>query len=189
MEEEIWKQVVEYPLYWISSLGRVKRSAHTKEIYRPDIDSSYLAKRKERLLSPSENLDGYLFVKLYGDSPEEFKSLLVHRLVAAAFIDNAENKATVNHISGVKNDNRLCNLEWSTGKEQSEHANKYNLVSDHLRMKKVLAYDIDGHFVEEFQSMKDTERALDILQARISDQCRGIRKTHCKGYFFEYSNS
>ena len=190
MEEiEIWKQITEYPLYWVSSLGKIKRSAHTKEIYRPDINSSYLARRKERLLAPSENSDGYVSVKLYGDSPEEFKNLLVHRLVASAFIDNTENKPTVNHISGVKNDNRLCNLEWSTDKEQSEHANLYSLVPEHLRMKKVLAYDINGHFVEEFPSMKDAERALDILQVRISEMCRGLRKSAYRGYFFEYSVS
>lgn len=186
IEEEVWKDVVGYPLYKISDMGRIKRLENHKEIYRQDIDSSYLAFRRELILSPSKAADGYLSVKLYTEGG--FKNLLVHRVVAQVFIINTENKPTVNHINGVKDDNRVFNLEWSTGKEQSQHANEHNLIAEHLRMRKVLVYDSNWNFLNEYPSMKDAERALGVLQARISEICRGIRKSPASGYLFEYAN-
>ena len=50
----------------------------------------------------------YVYVKI------KDKSHRVHRLVALTYLPNPENKATVNHIDGVKTNNILFNLEWAT---------------------------------------------------------------------------
>ena len=58
----------------------------------------------------------YVYVKI------KDKSHRVHRLVALTYLPNPENKATVNHIDGVKTNNMLFNLEWATQSENVQHA-------------------------------------------------------------------
>jgi hypothetical protein len=78
-----------------------------------------------KILKPQSNPRGYYIVGLSINNKSTSKS--AHRLVAETFILNLENKPQVNHINGIKNDNRIKNLEWVTGKENINHAIKMGL--------------------------------------------------------------
>lgn len=54
--------------------------------------------------------DGYSMVTLYQDG--NYKTFLIHRLVAMLFIPNPGNFNDVHHIDGNKNNNNYSNLEW-----------------------------------------------------------------------------
>lgn len=71
-------------------------------------------------LKPIDAQKGYVKVNLHYDGQRH--SCLIHRLVATEFIDNPENKPEVNHKNGIKDDNRVDNLEWVTGEENRHHA-------------------------------------------------------------------
>ena len=66
---------------------------------------------------------GYLQTRVDG------RMQYVHRLVAMKYIPNPLKKKCVNHINGIKTDNRVCNLEWNTYQENTIHAIKTGLIN------------------------------------------------------------
>lgn len=104
---EIWRDVVGYDgKYQVSNFGRVK-SFRYKTV-------------PPRILKAISNGTGYLRVCLCRNGKS--KSAYVHRLVAEAFIPNPDGKPQINHINGIKTDNRAENLEWCTRSENTQHA-------------------------------------------------------------------
>lgn len=109
-----------------------------KELLLKEIGLTLKVKDNGEVMSENKHLafyidkDGYPKCSLYVNGKK--KHIFIHRLVAMAFIPNTENKPTVNHINGIKTDNRLCNLEWATHKEQRIHAIKHHLCDRNLQI-------------------------------------------------------
>lgn len=85
--------------------------------------------KSRRFLHGWLDIGGYPRVGLTRDDGSLWHNILVHRLVAENFLpppDDPE-KTQVNHINGIKSDNRVCNLEWSTPSENTQHANDIGL--------------------------------------------------------------
>ena len=70
-----------------------------------------------RILKPRYKRDGYVYVWLGMGSRSCQIERPIHVMVAEAFIQNPENKPTVNHKNGIRDDNRAVNLEWVTQRE------------------------------------------------------------------------
>lgn len=113
---EVWKPIPGYEEYYeISSLGRVKRIKVGHGTQAGRIIKEYFDKHT-----------GYCRVALSVNS--KVKDYSVHRLVAMTFLPNPEEKREVNHINGIKTDNRLENLEWATPSENRIHAYDTGLI-------------------------------------------------------------
>lgn len=167
-----FKQIKDFPNYYISKCGKV---LSTKKHNGSNI----------RLLKSSLSY-GYRRIHLQKNNITHNKFL--HRLIAETFIPNLENKRTINHINGIRDDNRIENLEWNTYSENHSHAYKVlgkkantpwkgKFGKIHPRSRKIAQYDKQDIFIKNWDCIDEVVKELNILSSSISNCLSGLSKS------------
>lgn len=172
LPSEIFKDVLYFEgLYKVSNLGRVKSLerlvSHKK---------SGSIKVKEKILTQFFNKDGYLVARL--SKFNKGQGCLVHRLVGMSFIINPENKKTINHIDGDKQNNFIDNLEWNTDSENNLHSFRYlgRKSGTFGKKGKECATSVPIVCINDenvFDSMREAGQYYKIQESEISQICNG----------------
>lgn len=169
LEGEEWKNIIGYEeLYQVSNFGRVKSLNYNKT-------------KKEKIMKFGKTKNGYLQVQLWKDGKGKF--ILVHRLVAIAFIPNPNGYKEINHVSEVKTENHVDNLEWCDRKYNINYGT-WKEKQSNIHSKKVLQFDLLGNFIREWKSTLECKEN-GYSSGRISDCCNGKRNKH-KNYIWRY---
>jgi len=176
-QKVIWKKIPTFN-YSISNIGEIRN------------DSTGL------ILKPKPHPKGYLYTGISkGGKRIPFK---IHRLVASAFIPNPDKKKQVNHINGIKSDNRVENLEWNTQFENMQNAiklfgkkhfvpKKDNSGYNSTSRKEINQFTLEGKFIREWSGAREVERTLKINHQNIVYNLKG-KTSHAYGYIWKYKN-
>ena len=179
MGQVIWRDIAGYPGYQISDTGEVKSLERT--IIRSDGQRKRV---RERILRPRINNMGYKYVNLLCGGKATSKT--VHKLVAIAFISNDNNKPCIDHVNGIRTDNRAENLRWCSYKENQNFPiavkrREKNLVP-------VEQWALDGTLVNTFPSIATAEREMGVSHCNIVACCNNRRKI-AGGFVWRYTSS
>lgn len=150
--DEIWKDIQGYEgQYQVSTLGNVRSFFRGGRVKGQFINNRYLC------------------VTLGACDIRR-----VHRLVAGAFIANPESKPFVNHISGIKTDNSVGNLEWCTHIENMKHGVRMGLFpsrrgykNPNTRLDTVAAKKVRGLYATGRYSQRKLAKNLGVSQGTI----------------------
>lgn len=132
-----------------------------------------------KVLKQSKNGRGYLRLNRHN------KTILVHRLVAQAFIPNPDNLPEVNHKDENKENNNVDNLEWCN----SKYNHNYNKLPQRIgkeHKKPINQYSLDGVLIIEWDSAKDAANKLHISQTGITNNLQNRSKSSA-GYIWRYN--
>lgn len=184
VKKEIWQPVPNYEgLYEASNFGRVKSLGKTyvqhskyKCITRTSLP---------KILSLHYDKNGYLRCTLIKNGKGTM--IPVHRIIGFTFLGVPEKNMQINHKNGIKDDNRVENLEWVTAKENTIHAHSTGLCGINGVSKQVACIDDNGQILKVFESARQASLwcGLKGYNSNVAKVCRRGYGC-CSGYGWKY---
>lgn len=156
MNKELFKNIKEYPYYWISPSGQIWNN------------------RTHRMIKPSQKPNGYYQVNLEcldGRRKKEY----IHRLVALTYLDNPNGYPEVHHKDNNPTNNDVSNLQWVTRSENCRNK------TDN---RKVNIYDLNDNLLYTCGTVAEAIEKTGVSQASIYAVLRGDFDS-CKGFKFK----
>ena len=169
--KEIWRPIwFTNAKYMVSNYGRIRSNFSISKLGNVE--------KLNTILIPTITLDGYERISIQwrdNKGKAHSKSFRLHRLIAESFIPNPYNKPQVNHINGIKNDNRITNLEWVTNKENSLHAQRIGLVPT---AKPKIKKEVHSYII-------NCRKVINIKTGEIYNSVRHLAdETNCKPHYY-----
>ena len=160
----MWKTVVDDPRYEVSDKGEIRNRA-TKRMCKPYVRKNGYAH--------------YTWAK---------GTVMIHRMVAKAFIPNPDGLPQVNHKNFNKSDNRVENLEWCTAQYNTQHAHKGGrcLQTHKWNMRPVVMLNDDGMEINRFDAIKDAAAFLGVEHHRAVANIMRAAKNDQRGYGYKW---
>ena len=168
-----WREIDGFPNYMVSNTGEIKSLNYNKT-------------GKEKVLIPHKLSNGYLGINLYDDNKRSCY-LLIHRLVAQAFLPNPNGYSIINHKDENRSNNSVNNLEWCSYKYNLNYGNRNSKLSNSLTNNPffsipVLQYSKTREFLKEFPSIAEAARTINNgnIKAAVTNIlkcCKGVADT------------
>ena len=163
MMEEVWKPIPNSYPYEASNIGRVRNS------------------KTGRILKPYPARLGYMLIGLYVNKKRNVRQL--HRVIAETFIPTNDLSLEVNHKNGIHDDNRVCNLEWCTRRENVLHAVHVLGVKVPEHKQKYICVETGEIFDSGVELVKSIGCTRAALYHHLSGRQKTLKKKHYQRYY------